>query len=106
MLGDRRELEMFSDVETDIGDEDSEEEDNSGLLEYNDLGAGGTVARLRAAGCRVAYLTVTDDLLGVLDPDLPDAEARKVAALQTEQRILRCTCARAWFEVCTLGAAG
>ena len=38
---DRSELEMpeLSDVETDFGYEESEEEDN-GMLEYNDLGAG------------------------------------------------------------------
>ena len=40
MLSDRSELEMLSDVETDFGDEESEEEDNGGLLEYNNLGAG------------------------------------------------------------------
>jgi LmbE family N-acetylglucosaminyl deacetylase len=43
----------------------------------NDLGAGGTLATLAAAGAHLVYVTVADDLLGVLDPDLPDAEARR-----------------------------
>ena len=49
----------------------------------NDLGAGGTIAALAAAGAEVHYLTVTDDLVGVLDASLPDAEAR--ARLHAEQ---------------------
>lgn len=40
----------------------------------NDLGAGGTIAGL-AAGAEISYLTVTDDLVGVLDPELSDSEA-------------------------------
>ena len=43
----------------------------------NDLGIGGTVAALADAGAEVHYLTATDDLVGVLDPDLPDAEATR-----------------------------
>ena len=43
----------------------------------NDLGAGGTVARLRSMGATVTYLTVTDDLVGVRDPGLSDAEAKE-----------------------------
>ncbi|MGE4605465.1 MAG: PIG-L family deacetylase [Myxococcota bacterium] len=42
----------------------------------NDIGAGGTLAALAAAGATLEYLTVTDDLLGVLDPELSDADAR------------------------------
>ena len=49
----------------------------------NDLGAGGTLAALADAGAEIAYLTVSDDLLGVRDPRLPDAEAR--ARLRAEQ---------------------
>lgn len=41
----------------------------------NDIGAGGTLATLADAGARLEYLTVTDDLLGVLDAELSDAEA-------------------------------
>jgi LmbE family N-acetylglucosaminyl deacetylase len=49
----------------------------------NDIGAGGTLAALAAAGAEIHYLTVTDDLAGVLDPALPDAEA--TARLRAEQ---------------------
>jgi LmbE family N-acetylglucosaminyl deacetylase len=41
----------------------------------NDLGAGGTLAALAAGGAEVDYLTVTDDLVGVLDATLSDEEA-------------------------------
>jgi LmbE family N-acetylglucosaminyl deacetylase len=43
----------------------------------NDIGVGGTVARLADAGAEVHYLTVTDDLLGVLDRALSDDDARR-----------------------------
>ena len=49
----------------------------------NDLGAGGTIAALHDAGCEVAYLTVTDDLLGVKDESLSDEQAS--AVLRAEQ---------------------
>jgi LmbE family N-acetylglucosaminyl deacetylase len=49
----------------------------------NDLGAGGTLAALAAAGAEVVYLTVSDDLLGVRDPQLSISEAR--ARLRAEQ---------------------
>jgi LmbE family N-acetylglucosaminyl deacetylase len=49
----------------------------------NDLGAGGTIAALGAGGAEVFYLTVTDDLVGVRDASLADAEAR--ALLRGEQ---------------------
>jgi LmbE family N-acetylglucosaminyl deacetylase len=49
----------------------------------NDIGVGGTVARLADAGAEVHYLTVTDDLLGVLDRALSDADA--LARIRTEQ---------------------
>jgi LmbE family N-acetylglucosaminyl deacetylase len=41
----------------------------------NDIGCAGTIRRLVLAGAEVTYVTVTDDLAGVLDPDLPDDEA-------------------------------
>ena len=50
----------------------------------NDIGAGGTIARLKSAGARITYLTVTDDLVGVVDDSLSDAEAR--SALEADQR--------------------
>jgi N,N'-diacetylchitobiose non-reducing end deacetylase len=41
----------------------------------NDIGAGGTIAALVDAGIEVFYLTVTDDLMGVLDVNLTEEEA-------------------------------
>lgn len=49
----------------------------------NDLGAGGTISELADRGAEIHYLTVTDDLAGVLDPSLSDAEA--TARLRSEQ---------------------
>ncbi len=49
----------------------------------NDIAAAGTLCLLARAGARVVYVTVTDDLAGVLDPDLPDDAAR--AGLIAEQ---------------------
>ena len=43
----------------------------------NDIGCAGTMALLAQAGASVCYVTVTDDLAGVLDPDLPDDVARR-----------------------------
>lgn len=43
----------------------------------NDIAAGGTLAALRERGARISYVTVSDDLLGVLDPTLSDAEAAR-----------------------------
>ena len=40
----------------------------------NDLFAGGTIAVLRDRGAEIVYLTVTDDLVGVLDQSLTDAQ--------------------------------
>ena len=36
----------------------------------NDIGAGGTLALLHEQGAEIHYLTVTDDLVGVLDTSL------------------------------------
>jgi len=49
----------------------------------NDIACGGTIAALAGSGASVHYVTVTDDLAGVLDPDLDDAAA--TAALRAEQ---------------------
>ena len=51
----------------------------------NDIGAGGTLAALREAGAELSYLTVTDDLLGVLDPELSDTEARRRLRAEQEE---------------------
>lgn len=49
----------------------------------NDIGAGGTIARLSQAGAEIYYLTVTDDLMGVVDTSLPPEAAAKT--LQRDQ---------------------
>jgi N,N'-diacetylchitobiose non-reducing end deacetylase len=49
----------------------------------NDIGAGGTIAALAEAGAEVFYLTVTDDLVGVLDDNLSEEEA--AALLKRDQ---------------------
>lgn len=49
----------------------------------NDIGAGGTLARLHDQGTEIIYLTVTNDLVGVVDPDLTDDQA--AAQLREEQ---------------------
>ena len=49
----------------------------------NDIAAAGTIARLTAQGCEVIYLTVTNDLMGVVDGFANDDEAR--AALKRDQ---------------------
>ena len=51
----------------------------------NDLGAGGTITTLAERGAQVVYLTVADDLLGVLDATLPAEAATK--RIQDEQRM-------------------
>jgi LmbE family N-acetylglucosaminyl deacetylase len=50
----------------------------------NDIGAGGTLAALHERGAELIYLTVTDDLVGVLDPTLPSDRA--ALQLKAEQR--------------------
>jgi len=49
----------------------------------NDIGAGGTLARLAQAGAELFYLTVTDDLMGVVDASLSAKAAEQV--LQRDQ---------------------
>jgi LmbE family N-acetylglucosaminyl deacetylase len=44
----------------------------------NDIGAGATLAALHAKGAELFYLTVTDDLMGVVDDSLSPAEAAAV----------------------------
>ncbi len=50
----------------------------------NDIAAGGTLAALASAGAELIYLTVTDDLVGVVDQDLSDQEM--AASLRDDQR--------------------
>lgn len=49
----------------------------------NDIGAGGTLSLLRQAGAEIFYLTVTDDLMGVVDTSLPSQAAAE--ELQRDQ---------------------
>jgi LmbE family N-acetylglucosaminyl deacetylase len=49
----------------------------------NDIAAGGTLAALAASGAEIFYLTVTDDLMGVLDASLSAQAA--AAQLKKEQ---------------------
>jgi N,N'-diacetylchitobiose non-reducing end deacetylase len=46
----------------------------------NDIGAGGTIALLRQAGAEIFYLTVTNDLMGVVDKTLSDEAATQALA--------------------------
>ena len=50
----------------------------------NDIAAGGTLAALAGNGVELFYLTVTDDLVGVLDQSLSDEEMTR--QLRAEQR--------------------
>jgi LmbE family N-acetylglucosaminyl deacetylase len=43
----------------------------------NDIACAGTLIRLCDSGARVTYVTVTDDLAGVLDTSVDDQEARR-----------------------------
>ena len=49
----------------------------------NDIAAGGTIAALSSAGAEVFYLTVTDDLVGVIDAQLSNEAA--TAELRADQ---------------------
>jgi N,N'-diacetylchitobiose non-reducing end deacetylase len=49
----------------------------------NDIAAAGILMRLRQNGAELIYLTVTDDLMGVVDVTLPDDKAAQ--ALKREQ---------------------
>lgn len=51
----------------------------------NDISAGGTLSLLADAGADIYYLTVTDDLVGVIDPSLsPEQATRQLEAEQEE----------------------
>ena len=49
----------------------------------NDIAAGGALAALAKGGAEIYYLTVTDDLIGVIDEKLSPEEA--AAQLKAEQ---------------------
>ncbi len=49
----------------------------------NDIGAGGTFASLSDRGVKIYYLTVTDDLVGVIDTNISDQQASQL--LKREQ---------------------
>jgi LmbE family N-acetylglucosaminyl deacetylase len=49
----------------------------------NDIACGGILAKLAAQGAELVYLTVTDDLVGVIDQSLTDEEM--TAALRDDQ---------------------
>ncbi len=49
----------------------------------NDIGAGGTLAALHDAGAEIIYLTVTNDVAGVIDTTISDEEA--IVKLHAEQ---------------------
>jgi LmbE family N-acetylglucosaminyl deacetylase len=51
----------------------------------NDIASGGTLAALVENGAELYYLTVTDDLVGVIDSTLPEVEASK--QLKNEQKL-------------------
>jgi LmbE family N-acetylglucosaminyl deacetylase len=55
----------------------------------NDIGAGGTLARLASEGAEVVYVTVADDLLGGLDPRLDEREAL-ARIVREQERAGRC----------------
>lgn len=51
----------------------------------NDIAAGGTLLTLKRSGAEIIYLTVTDDLAGVIDRDLTKAQALENLAEDQQQ---------------------
>lgn len=51
----------------------------------NDIGAGGSLAKLHEAGTEIIYLTVTDDQMGVLDATLSHQAAAEQLKREQEQ---------------------
>jgi LmbE family N-acetylglucosaminyl deacetylase len=71
----------------------------------NDIAAGGTLAALADAGAELVYLTVSDDLLGVRDATLSDAEARaRLRAEQAEAAALIGVARSYWLDLPDAGA--
>lgn len=48
----------------------------------NEVGAGATIAKLAAAGCKITYLTVTDGSMGSVDPA---ASPKNIAAVRRKE---------------------
>ena len=51
----------------------------------NDIFCGGTIARLHDMGAEIIYLTVTDDLVGVLDQSLSDEQMTRQLRAEQQQ---------------------
>lgn len=51
----------------------------------NEVGAGGTIARLAAGGARITYLGVTDGSAGTLDPQVRPADLVRIRRTEQEQ---------------------
>lgn len=51
----------------------------------NDLGCAGTLRRIAVSGGHLTYVTVTDDVAGVLDAELSDTQARELVAEEQER---------------------
>lgn len=51
----------------------------------NEVGAGATIARLAASGCKITYLTVTDGSMGTMDPGRDPAELAAVRRDEAEK---------------------
>ncbi len=65
----------------------------------NDIAIGGTLCRLADAGAVITYLTVTDDLVGVLDPALLPAEAtEQLRAEQHEAGVIVGVAEQRWLD--------
>lgn len=51
----------------------------------NEVGAGATIAKLSAKGCKVTYLTVTDGRMGSVDPKQDQTELVSIRKKEVEQ---------------------
>lgn len=51
----------------------------------NEVGAGATIAKLAARGCKITYLTITDGSNGTIDPDLKPAELAAIRRNEVEK---------------------
>lgn len=65
----------------------------------NDIAAGGSLAALARAGAEIHYLTVTDDLVGVIDESLsPETAAAQLRAEQAQAGALIGVSSQAWLD--------
>lgn len=51
----------------------------------NEVGAGATIAKLAAKGCKITYLTVTDGSMGTTDPNVKPEELAKIRRKEAEK---------------------